>query len=237
MWCKQGCKIRGFQIDGFFQEYAVADYHNTFVLPDEMDILTAAPFFCGGVTAYHAVEECELTPGQWIVIVGAGGLGQMAIQYAKAFGYRVIAIDIHDAQLEEAKRLGADHIFNSKTKNGYVDEILTITDGGADAAVNFTASKASYDGMPPMIRPVRGVLMVVGVPHEPLTFDAFAIIFRRYIIKGACIGTCYNFKPCLDFSAKHGIKPSVDFFRLEDVPTMMENLRSGKSKGRMAVRF
>lgn len=237
MWCKKGCKIQGFQRDGYFQEYCVVDGRNTFIIPDSYDIYSAAPLFCGGVTAFHAVEECELKPGQWMVIVGAGGLGQMAVQYAKAMGIRIIAIDINDDPLQEARKFGAEYIFNSKTEAGYVDKILEITDGGAAAAVNFTASKPSYDSMPPMIRPVTGILMVVGVPHEPLTFDAFSIIFRRFIIKGACIGTCYNFKPCLEFSAKHNIKPSIEFFSLEDVPKMMDTMREGKLKGRQAVRF
>lgn len=237
MWCPKGCKIQGFHRDGYFQEYAVVDGRNTFIIPDNLDIASAAPLFCGGVTAFHAVEECGLKPGEWMVMVGAGGLGQLAVQYAKAMNLKVIAIDINDAQLEEAQRLGADYVFNSKTQPQYADRILEITGGGAAAVVNFTASKASYDTMPPMIRPVTGILMVVGVPHEPLTFDAFAIIFRRYVIKGACIGTCYNFKPCLEFSAKHNIKPHIDFYRLEDVPEMMEKMKSGNMKGRMAVKF
>ena len=237
MWCEKGCKIQGFHRDGYFQEYAVVDGRNTFILPDGMDMASAAPLFCGGVTAFHAVEECKVQPGQWMVMVGAGGLGQLAVQYAKAMGMKVISVDINDAPLDEAKRLGADHVFNSKTDPRCYDEILKITGGGAAAALNFTASKASYDSMPQMIKPVTGILMVVGVPHEPLTFDAFSIIFRRYIIKGACIGTCYNFRPCLEFSAKHSIKPQIDFHPLEDVPQMMEKMRTGKARGRMAVRF
>jgi propanol-preferring alcohol dehydrogenase len=229
--------MQGFQADGFFQEYAVVDYRNAIILPDSLDTAAAAPLFCAGVTAFHGVEECGLKPGQWMAIIGAGGLGQLGVQYAKAMGYKVIAIDIHDAQLEEAKGLGADHTFNSITDKSYVDKIVEITNGGVDAAVNFTASKKAYDSMPPLIRHVTGVLMVVGVTKEPLEFSSLDIAMGRYILKGACNGTCYNMAPCIEFSAKNNIKPYVEYYSIEDLPLMVEKMQSGKARGRMAVKF
>jgi propanol-preferring alcohol dehydrogenase len=85
---------------------------------------------------------------------------------------KVIAIDLSDTQLEEAKAQGADHVFNPSTDNDYVKKILEITGGGVHAAVNFTAAKASYDSMPAMIKPGVGTLMVVGIPRKPLEFNA-----------------------------------------------------------------
>jgi propanol-preferring alcohol dehydrogenase len=229
--------MQGFQSNGYFQEYVVVDHRNTLILPDSLDIAAAAPLFCAGITAYHGVEECGLKPGQWMAVIGAGGLGQLGVQYAKAMGLRVIAIDIHDAQLEEAKSLGADHTFNSATDKDYVEKVVKITEGGVDAAVNFTASKRAYDSMPPLIRHVTGILMVVGVSKEPLEFNSMDIAMRRYVIKGACNGTCYNMAPCIEFSAKNNIKPYVEYYKLEKVPTMIEKMESGKARGRMAVRF
>lgn len=229
--------MAGFQMDGYFQEYALVDHRNAMILPESLDTAAAAPLFCAGITAYHGVEECGLKPGQWMAIIGAGGLGQFGVQYAKAMGYKVIAIDIHDAQLEGAKELGADYAFNSISDKTYVEKILEITDGGVDAAVNFTASKRAYDSMPPLIRHVTGVLMVVGVTNEPLQFNSIDIAMRRYILKGACNGTCNNLAPCIEFSAKNNIKSSIEYYKLEDLPMMMEKLNSGKARGRMAVKF
>jgi propanol-preferring alcohol dehydrogenase len=93
------------------------------------------------------------------------------VQYAKAKQLKVITIDISDEQLETAKAVGSDYIFNSRTDPDYVKKILDLTDGGVAAAVNFTASKAAYDDAPAIIRPGLGLLMVVGIPLQPLTFN------------------------------------------------------------------
>jgi len=91
---------QGFTFDSLFAEYALADYHSAAILPKELDVRISSPLFCACVTAFHCVESCELKPGQWLVIVGRGGLGQMATQYAKAMGYKVIGVDISDEVLE-----------------------------------------------------------------------------------------------------------------------------------------
>jgi len=112
-------------------------------------------------------------------------------------GYKVIALDISDAQLETAKSVGADHVFNSMTDKDYVKKILEITEGGVDAAVNFTASKKAYDDAPAIIRlvsrmtwsnnqlterrPGLGTLMVVGIPNQPLSFNA--VCLRSHVTK------------------------------------------------------
>jgi alcohol dehydrogenase, propanol-preferring len=149
--------MQGFSMDGYFQEYVVVDYRSAMVLPAELDPKIAAPLFCAGVTAYNGVYDCELKPGQWMAVIGCGGLGHLVselvkdvlasltqrqgIQYAKAMELKVIGIDISDTQLDVAKKAGADYVFNSMTDKDYVKKILEITGGGVDAAVNFTAAK------------------------------------------------------------------------------------------------
>lgn len=83
-WCATGkTKMQGFSKNGYFQEYVCVDARATMVLPEEIDVKTAAPLFCAGVTAYHGVDDCGLKPGQWMAIIGCGGLGHLGIQYAK----------------------------------------------------------------------------------------------------------------------------------------------------------
>ncbi|KAG7112752.1 Alcohol dehydrogenase 1 like protein [Verticillium longisporum] len=109
LFCDKGTqRLHGFQTAGHFAEYSVTDYRNAMALPDGMDMATAAPLFCAGITSYHCVKGCNLVRGQWIAIIGCGGLGHLAVQYAKAMGLKVIGLDISDAQLEDAKALGAD---------------------------------------------------------------------------------------------------------------------------------
>ena len=113
----------------------------------------------------------------------------MGIQYAKAMGLKVIGIDIADQALEEAKKCGADYVFNSIKDEDWKKKIVEITGGGVDAAVNFTASKRSYDDCPSIIKPGHGLLMVVGIPREPLQLSALDIALGRYRVKGANNGS------------------------------------------------
>ncbi|KAF2835864.1 alcohol dehydrogenase, partial [Patellaria atrata CBS 101060] len=215
-------QMAGFGVDGYFQEYVVVDSRCSMVLPEELDVTEAAPLFCAGVTAYHGVDDCKLKPGQWMAIIGCGGLGHMGVQYAKAMGLKVIGLDVVDDQLEEAKVQGADYVFNSMTDKEYVKKILEITNGGVDAAVNFTASKKAYDDAPQIIRPALGILMAVGIPRQPLTFNGMDIAMGRFRLMGSNNGTPANMRPAIEFSAKHGVKPHLTTYVLEDLPKMID---------------
>lgn len=127
-----------------------------------------------------------------MAVVGCGGLGHLGIQYAKAMGYKVIGIDIADAALEEAKKCGADHVFNSMTDSKYKEKITELTGGGVDAAVNFTASKKSYDDCPALVKPGQGLIMVVGIPRQPIEFNAFDIAMGRFRVKGSNNGSKFS---------------------------------------------
>ncbi|KAF1992148.1 alcohol dehydrogenase [Aulographum hederae CBS 113979] len=238
-YCVTGkTKMQGFGLDGYFQEYAIVDARNTMVLPKAMDVHAAAPLFCAGVTSYHSIEDCKLKPGQWVAVIGCGGLGHLGIQYAKAMGLKVIALDIAPGPLAEAKNIGADHVFNSLKDTNYIADILSITSGGVDAAVNFTASKKSYDAAPAIIRPGSGILMVVGIPREPIALNALDVALGRYRVMGSNNGTCYNMRSCIEFSAEKGIVPHVEYYKLEELPEMVRLMREGKAiGGRMAVKF
>lgn len=104
-------------------------------------------------------------------------------------GLKVIATDITDHALDEAKNCGADYVFNPTKNSEWKKEVVEITGGGADAVVNFTASKKSYDDCPAILRPGRGLLMVVGIPREPIQFNALDLALGRYRVKGASNGS------------------------------------------------
>lgn len=234
--------MQGFGVDGFFAEYAVVDYRNAMILPEKLDPVAAAPLFCAGVTAFHAIDDLKLPEGSWVAVIGCGGLGHLGIQYARAKGYQVIGLDVAPAALEEAKKSGAKYAFDSsaaKTDDGrgYVERILEITGGGVDAAVNFTASKRAYAGMPAIIRPGRGILMAVGIPAEPIDVNVFDLALGKYRIMGSNNGMCYNMRPAIEFSAEHNIESHVEYFPLEDLPLMVEKMINHTARGRMAVKF
>jgi len=193
MWCETGnVNMQGFSVDGYFAEYAVVDAREAMVLPVNLDPRESAPLFCAGVTAYHGIADCELAPGSWIAVIGCGGLGHMGIQYAKAMGYKVIGVDVTDAAIEEAKSCGADHTFNSMTDKEYKEKIKELSGGGVHAAVNFTASKKAYSDCPALVRPGVGMIMVVGIPLQPIEFNGLDIAMGRYRIKGSNNGSKYR---------------------------------------------
>lgn len=233
--------MQGFGLDGYFAEYAVVDYRTAMVLPQNLDPVAAAPLFCAGVTAFHAIDDLKLPRGSWVAVIGCGGLGLLGIKYALAMGYRVIGIDMAAPARDEAKVSGAEHVFNpaEKTADGktHTERILEITGGGVDAAVNFTASKKAYDGMPAIIRPGQGIFMAVGIPQEPLQINAFDIALGRYRVMGSNNGNTHNMKPAIEFSAKHNINSAVEYFALEDLPFMVEKMQKHQARGRLAVRF
>lgn len=234
--------MQGFGVDGYFAEYAVVDYRNAMILPEELDPVAAAPLFCAGVTAFHAIDDLKLPAGSWVAVIGCGGLGHLGIQYARANGYHVIGLDVAPAALEEATKSGAKYAFDTSAATtddgrGYVERILDITGGGVDAAVNFTASKKAYAAMPAIIRPGRGILMAVGIPAEPIEINVFDLALCRYRVMGSNNGQCYNMRPAIEFSAKHKITSSIEYFPLEDLPIMVEKMVSHKARGRMAVKF
>ncbi|PLB50102.1 GroES-like protein [Aspergillus steynii IBT 23096] len=238
LFCDQGTgKLHGFTTHGHFAEYSLADARNSMVLPDGIDMVATAPLFCAGVTAYHAVKQCNLKPGQWIAVIGCGGLGHLAIQYAKAMGIRVIGVDISDPQLESAKGLGADITYNSLSNPTYAEELKKITGGGAHAAAVFSASNAAYESTPSILR-INGLMMVVGIPKANLSINALDILLGKYRIQGVSSGTPQQMREPIEFSHRHGIKPHMTTFQsLDDIHAMIDLMQSGKSAGRLGIVF
>jgi len=231
-----GALLQGFGTDGMFAEYAAVDSRNAIILPSNLDMKTSAPIFCAGVTAYHAVDECELKPGDWFAAVGCGGLGQLAIQYAKAMGFKVIGLDINDEILKNAKAVGADHTFNTVTNKNYIEELKAITGGGADATSVFSASHRAYDSAKQILK-VMGVLMVIGLPSSDLQFNPIELMRRAYRIKSTSTGPPQQMPPAVEFTAKHNIVPKCSFYKLDQINEMIETMHEGKSVGRLAVVF
>ncbi|EXJ91723.1 hypothetical protein A1O3_00273 [Capronia epimyces CBS 606.96] len=237
VFCTTGKPLfQGFMADGFFAEYAVVNWQNAAKLPSSMDIRRSSPLFCAGITAFNTIDSCELQPGQWLAVVGCGGLGQFATQYAKAMGYKVVGIDINDSVLQVCKRLGADAVFNSRTDENYVEELKALTNGGVHTAAVFSGSNVAYAGAPAILR-TGGLLMLVGLPPKPVEISALPFCLGAYRIKGESIGTPRRMQKAIDFTAKHNIVPDVDFRDLDDLESIVEDLKQGKVTTRIAFLF
>ncbi|KAL3462623.1 chaperonin 10-like protein [Aspergillus heterothallicus] len=223
---------------GFFQEFAAVDWQNVVKLPAELDPRRSSAVFCAGITAFHAVDSCTLKPNQWLAVVGAGGLGQLAVQYAKAMGFKVVALDINDKALDACKSQGADVTLNTLTNSSvYVSEIKSLTDGGVHAAAVFSGSPAAYKSAPPIIRP-GGVLMVVGISPKPLELSSFDLAIGSFGVRADSTGTPARMGKAVRFTAEHGIVPQIEVREgLESVAEMVGEMSRGESNRRMAVVF
>ncbi|WP_438341416.1 alcohol dehydrogenase AdhP [Mycoplasma sp. 3341] len=228
--------------DGSFAEYAIGHEDYVGKVPANLDIITGAPVVCAGVTTYKAVKQAKLKPGEYVAVIGVGGLGQMAIQYAKAMGYRPIGIDLSDDKVELALKSGAEYAFNSKKVNA-AKEILEVTDGGVHAVINTSVStKAAYEGMEMLRRGGRQVL--VGLPaKDNLGKDEFpvsvfwTVLFERELA-GSIVGTRKDLQEALDYAARGLVKSEVTkTVSLEEVADIFEKLEKGEFLGRAVIDF
>jgi alcohol dehydrogenase, propanol-preferring len=187
--------------------------------------------------AFHSVDSSELKPGDWLGVIGCGGLGQLATQYAKAMGCNVVGIDINDKILATCKAQGADAAFNSMTNKKYVEELKKLTYGGVKAAAVFSNADPAYAGAPQIIRN-GGVSMVVGLPANGLKVSSMDLALGRYKVKSESTSISQRMGKAIEFTVKHNIHLELDLRTgLESVQGMVDLMKSGKNIKRMAVVF
>nr|WP_029608968.1 alcohol dehydrogenase AdhP [Mycoplasma simbae] len=228
--------------DGSFAEYAIGHEDFVGIVPKDLDVIAGAPVVCAGVTTYKAVKQAKLHPGDFVAVIGVGGLGQLAIQYAKAMGYRPIGIDLNDEKVELALKSGAEFAFNSK-KVDAAEEVIKVTGGGVHAVVNTSvATQAAIQGMSMLRRGGRQVL--VGLPaKDKLGKDEFpvsvfwTVLFERELA-GSIVGTRKDLKEALDYAARGLVKSEVTkVVKLDEVAEIFEKLEKGDFIGRAVIDF
>ncbi|CAJ0551352.1 Ff.00g112820.m01.CDS01 [Fusarium sp. VM40] len=228
----------GFSAAGTFQEYVVADGRYTSRIPDGVLDEEAGPIMCGGVTAYTACKRSGVAPGQWIVLPGAGGgIGHFAIQYAKAMGMRVIAIDGGDEKRDLCLRLGAEVFIDFKTTNDIPAEVMKITKYGAHGVIVTAATRAAYESAPNFLRP-NGTVVAVGLPQDPTIIAGappIAVALRRLKIVGSVTGSMKDVEEALDFTARGLVRPILSKGKLEDLDEWINKLATGQVAGRCVL--
>ncbi len=227
----------GVYMDGGYAEYVlVPSYKYLIKISDGMDIDASATLSCSALTAYGAVKNANLKPDDNVVIVGAGGLGLMAIQLAKAVtGARIIAMDLDDKKLEFAKKEGADTTVNSKNEDP-VKTIMELTDKmGADAVIDFVnASKTVETDMQFLRRRARVVL--VGLFGGELKLSLVTMPTRAYRLIGSYTGTLSDMIELVSLARRGVIKPVVsNRFKLDQATDALTMLRDGKILGRGVI--
>ncbi|KAI1852793.1 hypothetical protein JX266_002334 [Neoarthrinium moseri] len=228
----------GRKLDGTFAEYCAVPSRYVLKLPDDLTVSDelVAPILCGGVTAYNALKSCRATPGEWVAVSGAGGgVGALAIQYAKAMGYRVIAIDLGTDKKEYCLKLGAEVYVDAKED---VTALVNKATKGtrAKAVIVSAGSGAAYQNAFDIVA-AFGTVVCVGIPppHQTMTLHPLQFIDKGFTIIGSVTGTRTDTLEALEFVQRGVVTPAIHPISLNELPDVAD--RVATTTGKYVVRF
>lgn len=221
----------GYGVNGSFAEYVLADPNYLGMIPDRLDFAPSAPILCAGVTVYKGLKETEAKPGQTVAIVGIGGLGHLAVQYAKAMGFHVIAVDIAEDKLQLATKSGADQVFNA-TGADVVAEIQK--GGGVEGALVTAVSRESFAQAVGMLGR-GGTMSLVGLPPGGFELPIFDVVLSRKTIRGSIVGTRNDLAEALQFAAEGKVASHYSLDYLDNINAIFERMEAGGIEGRVVM--
>jgi alcohol/geraniol dehydrogenase (NADP+) len=235
-WCRRGmenlcpsqeatCVHR----HGGFADRVRANTRFVISIPEALASETAAPLLCGGITVYNPLRTHGVNPASRVGVVGIGGLGHMAIQFARVFGAEVAAFSSSAAKEEEARALGAHRFINTretkamKEAAGTFDFIVSTINADQDWSVYVNA-----------LRPT-GTLCFVGVPPSPVSVPAFSLVGGMRSIAGSPIGSPHQLREMLDVAARHGVKAQTERFPMAKANEAIEKVKKNKVRFRAVL--
>jgi propanol-preferring alcohol dehydrogenase len=224
----------GYSVDGSFGEYMLVDAKFAAVIPDGADLVEVAPVLCAGVTVYKGLKMTEAKPGQWVVISGIGGLGHIAVQYAKAMGLRVAAVDIADDKLALAKKHGAELVVNALHEDPI--EVVQRVTGGAHGVL-VTAVHPSAFGQAIHMSRRGGTIVFNGLPAGDFPASIFEIVLKGLTVRGSIVGTRQDLAEALEFYARGQIHPTVATRDLTEINAVFDEMKHGKIDGRVVIKY
>lgn len=225
----------GYTKNGGFAEFILADPNYVAHIPTGLTPEEAAPLICAGITTYKGIKETQAKPGEWIAISGVGGLGHLGIQYAKAMGLHVCAIDIDDGKLAHAKRLGAELLINAKNSDTAV-ALKKETGGGAHGVLITAPSLVAFKQGVAMTRK-RGTCVLVGLPPGEFPVPLFAVVASCITIRGSFVGTRRDMAEALSFAAEGKVKADIELRPLSAINEIFHRLEQGDVPSRVVLQF
>jgi alcohol dehydrogenase, propanol-preferring len=222
----------GYSVNGGHAEYVVAPAAYVGRIPSELGFFEAAPILCAGVTTYKGLKETEARPGQWVVISGIGGLGHLAVQYARAMGLRVVAVDVGAEKLALARSLGAEIVIDAL----HVDPASEVQRliGGAHGALVTAVSPSAFRQAIATLRS-GGTCVFVGLPPGDFATPIFEVVLKRLTLRGSIVGTRMDLKEALEIAASSGIKPTTELQPLDQINNVFARMADGSINGRVVL--
>ncbi|WP_322754031.1 alcohol dehydrogenase AdhP [Frankia sp. Cas3] len=224
----------GYSVDGAFAEYAVADADFVVPVPAGVSSFEAAPLTCAGVTTYKAMKVAGVSPAQTVAVFGVGGLGHLALQYARIAGGFVIGVDITEPKLALATELGADHVVNAATTDP-AQEIARL--GGADVAVALAASPRSFEQA---FRSLRrgGRLVCVALPADgTMAIPIFDTVLKGITIVGSIVGTRNDLAEVFRLHAAGRTRVIAASRKIDDVNSCIDEVLASTVPARLVFEF
>jgi propanol-preferring alcohol dehydrogenase len=225
----------GYSCDGGFAEYVIATAAFVAKLPAGIDFAAISPILCAGVTTYKGLKETEARPGEWVAISGIGGLGHVAVQYAKAMGLHVVALDVSADKLALARSLGADVAINARDPDA-VEQAIKATSGGAHGVLVTAVSPPAFSQAIKLTRR-RGTISLVGLPPGDFPTPIFDVVLNRITVRGSIVGTRRDLDEAIAFAAEGKVKAEIRTAPLEDINDIFGRLKDGSVEGRMVLDF
>lgn len=229
-------KNAGYSVDGGMAEQCIVTADYAVKVPEGLDPAQASSITCAGVTTYKAIKEAQLQPGQWTVIFGAGGLGNLAVQYAKkVFNAHVVAVDINNDKLALAKEVGADIVINGHEVED-VTALIQEKTGGAHSAVVTAVSKVAFNQAVDSVR-AGGRVVAVGLPSEMMDLSIVKTVLDGIQVIGSLVGTRKDLEEAFQFGAEGLVAPVVQKRPVSDAVDVFDEMEAGTIQGRMVLDF
>jgi alcohol dehydrogenase, propanol-preferring len=238
-WCLTGrerfCPRQtnsGYSSPGVLAGYASVPAQHLARVPEELSAVEAAPLCCAGWTAYRAVQETSLAPGASIAIFGMGGLGHLAVQYARQSQLRVAAVDVSEKKLTLAREVGAEITVVAADAG----RTLQKQHGGMDAAVVLTASTAAIGQALKSLKRC-GTLVLVGLAHATFEMPVMDTVLKGINIRGSALGTPQDLAAVFRLAVTGAVRPHIECHKLDDAPALLEKMHRGELAGRAVIEF
>jgi propanol-preferring alcohol dehydrogenase len=225
-------KNSGYSVNGSFAQYALAQADYLGRIPENLSFVDAAPILCAGVTTYKGLKETQTRPGEWVVISGAGGLGHVAIQYAKAMGMHVAEVDLGPEKMALAKKLGAEIVIDAKTQDPPTEIQKQI--GGAHGVLVTAVSTIAFKQAIGMLRR-GGTCVLNGLPPGEFPVAIFDVVLNRFTIRGSIVGTRLDLEEALRFAAEGKVRATIETQPLDSINSVLNRLKTGNVNGRVVL--
>lgn len=224
----------GYSTDGSFGEYMLIDTRYAPKIPEGADPYEVGPVLCAGVTVYKGLKMTEAQAGNWVVISGIGGLGHLAVQYAVAMGFRVVAVDISDDKLELAKKHGAEVVINAANE----DPAAAVQErvGGAHGVLVTAVHEQAFGQAIGMSRR-GGTIVFNGLPPGTFDVSVFDVVLNGLTVRGSIVGTRQDMVEALELYVAGRIQPTIQRRPLEDINDVFGEMRGGKIDGRVVIEY